>query len=75
MSVRVKKYNMECRIYFEKIVQNFQLFRQKLAKKKILANNITARRSTEWCSIDYRKNISFSKLAVETGLKKLPFAL
>ena len=30
---------------------------------------ITTRRSTEWCFIDFRGNISIYKLIVETGLQ------
>ena len=38
-----------------------------------MSQNITAHRSTEWCSIDWGKNISTSKLTMKTGLKNIPF--
>ena len=43
--------------------------------KKNFGKNITARRSTEWCSICSCKNISISKLILETRLKNIAFAL
>ena len=51
------------------------IFFDKKGRKKIWQKSITARRSTERCSIDYFKNISISKPIVETGLKTIAFAL
>ena len=49
-------------------IKKFELFlRRKLAG--ILAKTNTARRSTEWRSIDYCKDISISKLTLKTALK------
>ena len=54
--------------------KNFQLFFDKNWPKKKMTKSIRARRSTEWCYIDLYKNISFSKLTLKTGLKKILFA-
>ena len=52
------------------------LFRENSKNSALfLAKTITARRSIEWSSIDYCKNISTSKLTVKTGLKNIPFVL
>ena len=50
-------------------------FLTKTGRKKLLAKNITASRSTETLSIDWFKNISISKLTIKTGLKNIPSTL
>ena len=77
LNVNVKKcsWPYESRIQLKEIQKLQLFFWRKQAERNFGKENITARRSTEWFFIKSFKNISISKLTVETVLKNIAFAL
>jgi len=53
--------------------KNFSFLQRELNEKNVLVKNVTADRSTEWCSIDQSKNIGIDKLTPKTVLKNKPY--